>query len=214
MPSRESAGANSLASGAAMLVVIDNYDSFTWNLVQILGDLGQEPRVYRNDAVTPEELRRAGTTRLVISPGPKTPSEAGVSIAAIRALGPEVPTLGVCLGHQAIGEAYGGRTIRAARTVHGKTSLVVHEGDPLFEGIPSPVEVTRYHSLVTAPELPAPLVAIAWSADPADRGEIQAMRHRQHPVWGVQFHPESWFTNHGRRLLENFLRVARGVARG
>ena len=153
-----------------MLAVIDNYDSFTWNLVQILGDLGQEPRVYRNDAVTPEELRRAGTTRMVISPGPKTPSEAGVSIAAIRELGPEVPTLGVCLGHQAIGEAYGGRTIRAARTVHGKTSLVVHEGDRLFEGIPSPVEVTRYHSLVTAPELPAPLVAIAWSADPADRG--------------------------------------------
>lgn len=191
-----------------MLAVIDNYDSFTWNLVQILGELGHDPRVYRNDAATPEELRRAGISRLVVSPGPKTPSEAGVSIAAIRELGPDVPTLGVCLGHQAIGEAYGGRTIRATRTVHGKISSVMHNGDPLFDGIPSPMEVTRYHSLVAAPELPDSLVAIAWSADPADRGEIQAMRHRQHPVWGVQFHPESWFTDHGRRLLANFLRLA------
>ena len=191
-----------------MLAVIDNYDSFTWNLVQILGDLGQAPRVYRNDEVTPAELRSAGCTRLVISPGPKTPSEAGASVAAIRELGPDVPTLGVCLGHQAIGEAYGGRTIRAARTVHGKTSRIVHHGDPLFQGIPSPLEVARYHSLVTAPRLPAQLVAIAWSDDPADRGEIQAMRHRKHPVWGVQFHPESWFTEHGRRLLANFLRAA------
>ncbi len=191
-----------------MLAVIDNYDSFTWNLVQILGDLGQAPRVYRNDEVTPAELRSAGCTRLVISPGPKTPSEAGASVAAIRELGPDVPTLGVCLGHQAIGEAYGGRTIRAARTVHGKTSRIVHHGDPLFQGIPSSLEVARYHSLVTAPRLPPQLVAIAWSDDPADRGEIQAMRHRKHPVWGVQFHPESWFTEHGRRLLANFLRAA------
>jgi len=190
---------------AVMLAVIDNYDSFTWNLVQILGDLGEEPRVYRNDAVTTDELRRAGVTRLVISPGPRTPAEAGISIAAIRELGPRVPTLGVCLGHQAIGEAYGGRTIRAARTVHGKTSLVEHRGDPLFAGIPSPMRVTRYHSLVTDRKLPAELTPIAWSVDSADRGEIQALRHRRHPVWGVQFHPESLFTEHGPRLLENFL---------
>ena len=190
-----------------MLVVIDNYDSFTWNLVQILGELGAAPRVHRNDTVTPGALRRMGVSRLVISPGPKTPREAGVSIAAIRELGPELPVLGVCLGHQAIGEAYGGRTIRASRTVHGKTSPVVHDGDPLFAGIPSPMEVTRYHSLVTDPELPSPLRAIAWSDDPADGREVQAMRHRSHPVWGVQFHPESWFTPGGRKLLANFLRM-------
>ena len=188
-----------------MLAVIDNYDSFTWNLVQILGDLGQNPRVFRNDTVTTGELRRAGTTRLVVSPGPRTPAEAGISVAAIRELGPSTPTLGVCLGHQAIGEAYGGRTIRAAKTVHGKTSMVVHKGDPLFEGIASPMRVTRYHSLVTSPDLPDGLVPIAWSADPSDEGEIQAMRHREHPVWGVQFHPESWFTEGGRRILRNFL---------
>ena len=188
-----------------MLAVIDNYDSFTWNLVQILGELGTRPRVHRNDEVTPAELMRAGVTRLVVSPGPCTPAEAGVSVAAIRELGPHMPVLGVCLGHQAIGEAFGGRTIRAAHTVHGKTSLVTHNGDPLFAGIPSPTKVARYHSLVTAPELPDDLVAIAWSADPADGGEIQAMRHRRHPVMGVQFHPESWFTQGGRRLLRNFL---------
>ena len=189
-----------------MLAVLDNYDSFTWNLVQILGDLGQDPRVYRNDAVTPDDLRREGVTRLVVSPGPKTPSEAGISIAAIRELGSEMPTLGVCLGHQAIGEAYGGRTVRAACMVHGKTSLIEHRGDPLFAGIPSPMRVTRYHSLVTDLKLPEELDPIAWSVDPADRGEIQALRHRRHPVWGVQFHPESLFTEGGRRLLENFLR--------
>lgn len=194
-----------------MLAVIDNYDSFTWNLVQILGDLGERPRVYRNDEVTPGGLKRAGVTRMVVSPGPCTPTRAGVSVEAIRELGPLVPVLGVCLGHQAIGEAFGGRTIRAARTVHGKASMVVHDGDPLFAGIPSPMKVTRYHSLVTAPDLPAELVAIGWSADPADEGEIQAMRHRRHPVWGVQFHPESWFTEGGRRLLGNFLSLASGA---
>lgn len=194
-----------------MLAIIDNYDSFTWNLVQILGELGAEPRVFRNDAVTPAELRGLGTTRLVVSPGPCTPAEAGASVAAIRELGPTTPTLGVCLGHQAIGEAYGGRTIRAARTVHGKVSGIVHNGDPLFAGIPSPMRVARYHSLVTAPELPGGLVPIAWSADQADQGEIQALRHREHPVWGVQFHPESWFTEGGRRLLRNFLGLGGAV---
>ncbi|MCY4400049.1 MAG: aminodeoxychorismate/anthranilate synthase component II [Gemmatimonadetes bacterium] len=191
-----------------MLAVIDNYDSFTWNLVQILGDLGEDPQVYRNDAVTPEELRGAGVSRLVVSPGPCTPAKAGISVAAIRELGPAVPTLGVCLGHQAVGEAYGGRTIRAAKTVHGKTAMVVHNGDdPLFAGIRSPMLVTRYHSLVTSPRLPPGLVPIAWSDDSADEGEIQAMRHSEHPVWGVQFHPESWFTEGGRLLLRNFLEL-------
>ncbi len=190
-----------------MLAVIDNYDSFTWNLVQILGELGAGPRVFRNDEVTPADLLRLGTTRLVVSPGPCTPAEAGVSVEAIRRLGSTTPTLGVCLGHQAVGEAYGGRTVRAARTVHGKISPVTHNGDPLFSGIPSPMRVARYHSLVAAPELPDDLVPVAWSADPADRGEIQALRHREHPVWGVQFHPESWFTEGGRRLLANFLGV-------
>ncbi len=197
-----------------MLAVIDNYDSFTWNLVQILGDLGERPRVYRNDEVTPAGLRRAGVDRLVVSPGPGTPAGAGISVEAIRELGPFVPVLGVCLGHQAIGEAYGGRTVRAARTVHGKTSMVAHDGDPLFAGISSPMEVTRYHSLVAAPRLPDELVAIAWSTDPEDDGEIQAMRHRNHAIWGVQFHPESWFTEGGRRLLRNFLSLAAKARRG
>ncbi len=196
------------AAWAQMLAVIDNYDSFTWNLVQILGELGERPRVYRNDEVTTDELRGAGITRLVVSPGPCTPAEAGISVDAIRELAPAVPTLGVCLGHQAIGEAYGGKTIRATRTVHGKTSMVVHDGDPIFAGIASPMRVTRYHSLVTSPRLPEELVAIAWSTDEEEHGEIQAMRHRRHPVWGVQFHPESWFTEGGKRLLANFLALA------
>ncbi len=197
-----------------MLAIIDNYDSFTWNLVQILGDLGERPRVYRNDETTPGDLRSAGVTRLVVSPGPCTPAEAGISVEAIRELGPVMPVLGVCLGHQSIGEAFGGRTIRAARAVHGKTSQVVHDGDALFAGISSPMQVTRYHSLVTAPDLPEELVAIAWSADPADAGAIQGMRHRRHPIWGVQFHPESWFTEGGRQLLENFLTLAAHTSRG
>lgn len=191
-----------------MLAVIDNYDSFTWNLVQILGELGEEPRVFRNDAVTPAELRRMGTSRLVVSPGPCTPAEAGVSVQAIRELGPSTPTLGVCLGHQSIAEAYGGRTVRASRIVHGKVSPVRHDGDPLFADIPSPMMVARYHSLVASSPLPDALAPIAWSDDPADGGEVQALRHRQHPVWGVQFHPESWFTGGGRRLLRNFLGLA------
>jgi len=188
-----------------MLAVIDNYDSFTWNLVQLLGDLGEAPRVFRNDATTPDALRRAGASRLVVSPGPCTPREAGISVAAIRSLASAIPTLGVCLGHQAICEAYGGSTVRATRAVHGKTSPVVHDNDPLFDRVPSPFTVTRYHSLVASSPLPEGLVPIAWSADPSDKGEIQAMRHREHPVWGVQFHPESWFTEKGRRILENFL---------
>ncbi len=188
-----------------MLAVIDNYDSFTWNLVQAFGGLGQQPRVFRNDAVAVADLLEAGVDRLVVSPGPCTPAEAGVSVEAVRELGPRVPTLGVCLGHQAIGEAYGGRTVPAARCVHGKVGAVEHAGDALFAGLPSPLRVARYHSLVASPDLPPGLEPIAWSAEAADRGEVQAMRHREHPVWGVQFHPESWFTEGGTRILRNFL---------
>lgn len=190
-----------------MLAVIDNYDSFTWNLVQMFGELGEDPQVFRNDQITPGELLRRGTTRLVVSPGPCTPGEAGVSVEAIRTLGATTPVLGVCLGHQAVGEAYGGRTIRAARTVHGKIGSIRHNGDPLFAGIPEHCRVARYHSLVTSPNLPGDLVPIAWSTEPSDNGEIQAVRHREHPVWGIQFHPESWFTEGGSRMLRNFLRL-------
>jgi len=189
-----------------MILVLDNYDSFTWNLVQLLGELGAEPRVLRNDEATVEEIRSLSPSRIVISPGPCTPREAGVSVDLIRALGPSVPTLGVCLGHQAIGEAFGGRTVRASRIMHGKTAAVMHNGEGLFQGIPSPVEVARYHSLVTDPgTLPADLLVTAWS-DPDEFGEeIQGVRHRGHPIWGVQFHPESLFSQGGRTLLRNFL---------
>lgn len=191
-----------------MLIVIDNYDSFTFNLVQLLGTLGADPVVVRNDEKTVGELVEMAPERVVVSPGPCTPAEAGISIEAFTALGGRgVPMLGVCLGHQSLGEAFGGRTIRARRTMHGKTGLVRHEGDPLFEGVPSPFAAARYHSLVTDDAvLPAELEAIAWSTDPADRGEIQAVRHRELPLWGVQFHPESLFGEHGDRILENFLR--------
>ena len=190
-----------------MLLVIDNYDSFTFNLVQFLGDLGAEPVVVRNDQHTVDELLSWGPERVVVSPGPCTPSEAGVSIDVFRRFGPKgTPTLGVCLGHQSMGEAFGGRTVRAHRIMHGKTGPVRHEGVGILDGIPSPFQVARYHSLVTdASVLPAALEPIAWSGDPADDGEIQAMRHREYPLWGVQFHPESHFSEHGKRLLANFM---------
>jgi anthranilate synthase component 2 len=190
-----------------MLLVIDNYDSFTFNLVQYLGELGTEPVVVRNDQRTVSELQRLGPSRVVVSPGPCTPAEAGISIEALRRLGGQgIPMLGVCLGHQSLGEAFGGRTVRARRLMHGKTGEIRHTGDGLFEGIPSPFEVARYHSLVTdETSLPEALVPTAWSTDPADDGEVQAMRHRDLPLWGVQFHPESLFSQHGKRLLENFL---------
>lgn len=193
-----------------MLIVIDNYDSFTWNLVQILGDLGAEATVFRNDELSVAELRKLGVSRLVISPGPGRPAEAGVSVAAVQELGSSVPTLGVCLGHQAIGESYGAATVRASRTVHGKVSQIVHNSDLLFAGVPSPMTVARYHSLVVSPPLPAGLQSIAWSIDEGGDKEIQAMRHRKHPVWGVQFHPESWFTEGGCRILANFLALPPG----
>ncbi|MEK9501174.1 anthranilate synthase component II [Gaopeijia maritima] len=188
-----------------MLLVLDNYDSFTFNLVQFLGELGADPTVVRNDEYTVDEIRSMAPDRIVVSPGPCTPAEAGISVELIRALGPTTPVLGVCLGHQAIGEAFGGVTIRARRVMHGKTDPVEHDGTGLFEGLPSPLTVTRYHSLVTDPErLPDSLEPIAWSYDSGER-EIQAMRHREHPVWGVQFHPESLFSQDGRLLLANFL---------
>lgn len=192
-----------------MILVVDNYDSFTFNLVQFLGELGASMTVKRNDEMTVGEVLTMAPERIVVSPGPCTPSEAGICVDLIRAMAGRTPILGVCLGHQSIAEAYGGRTVRATRTVHGKVSPIRHNGDPIFAGIPSPMLVTRYHSLVASSPLPRGLEPIAWSNDPADGGEIQALRHRAHPVWGVQFHPESWFTEGGRRLLRNFLGLAR-----
>jgi anthranilate synthase component 2 len=191
-----------------MLLVIDNYDSFTYNLVQYLGELGENPHVVRNDAITLDEVGALGATAIVISPGPKTPAEAGICIPLIKRFGSQIPILGVCLGHQAIGEAYGGRVVRAPRGVmHGKTSRVLHDGTGLFEGVPSPLEVMRYHSLVVeAGSLPAALTVTATAVD--DSTEVHAMKHVSHPVWGVQFHPESILTQHGKRILENFLRMA------
>jgi anthranilate synthase component 2 len=188
-----------------MILVLDNYDSFTFNLVQALGALGAEPTVLRNDERTVEEIRAMAPDRIVVSPGPCTPGEAGVSVELIRALGPTVPTLGVCLGHQAIGEAFGGRTVRARRVMHGKTAPVRHGGKGILKGLPSPFTVARYHSLVTDPAvLPEALEAVAWTDLPGE-DEVQAVRHRTFPVWGVQFHPESLFGEHGDALLRNFL---------
>src|SRR6058998_3946080 len=195
-----------------MLFVLDNYDSFTYNLVQYFGALGEEPAVYRNDAITVQGVLELKPTVAVISPGPCTPGEAGIAIPLVQALAGKVPVLGVCLGHQAIGEAFGGKVVRADRLMHGKTCQVIHEEDELFEGIPSPVTGMRYHSLVVEPaSLPKDLVITAWSADRPKDAEIMAMKHRRHPIYGVQFHPESIGTDHGKRLLENFLGVARAM---
>jgi anthranilate synthase/aminodeoxychorismate synthase-like glutamine amidotransferase len=191
-----------------MLLVLDNYDSFTYNLVQYLGELGENPIVKRNDEITVDDIGTMGVTRMVISPGPCTPSEAGITVSAIRRWGKTIPTLGVCLGHQAIGEAYGGRVVRARTLMHGKTSRITHDGKGLFENVPNPLEVMRYHSLVVETgTLPAELEVLARSAD--DSSEIHAIRHRQHPVWGVQFHPESILTQNGKDILRNFLTLAR-----
>jgi anthranilate synthase/aminodeoxychorismate synthase-like glutamine amidotransferase len=192
-----------------MLFVLDNYDSFTYNLVQYLGELGAEPAVYRNDAVTVEEVLALKPKAAVLSPGPCTPSDAGILVPLVTALAGKIPVLGVCLGHQAIGQAFGGKVVRAERLMHGKTSGVVHDGDALFEGIPSPLTGMRYHSLVVEPQsLPKELQVTAWSAERPKGAEIMAMRHRTLPIYGVQFHPESIGTEHGKRLLQNFLVVA------
>ncbi len=191
-----------------MILVIDNYDSFTWNLVQYLGELGTEPVVKRNDELSVDEIEQLAPQKIVISPGPCTPNEAGVSVDLIRRLGPTTPILGVCLGHQSIGAAYGGQVVRAERVMHGKTSPIRHAGAGIFRGIPSPLQVARYHSLVIEPStLPEELEVLATTDEAGHETEIQAVRHREHPVWGVQFHPESIASEHGHDLLRNFLRL-------
>ena len=184
--------------------MIDNYDSFTYNLVQYLGELGQEVQVHRNDQISVAEIERARPTHIVISPGPCTPTEAGVSVETIQKLGGKIPILGVCLGHQAIGQAYGGRIVRAKELMHGKTSMIQHTGQGVFRGLPSPFQATRYHSLVIErASLPECLEITAWTDD----GEIMGVRHKRLAVEGVQFHPESILTQHGHALLKNFLTV-------
>lgn len=191
-----------------MILVIDNYDSFTYNLVQYLGELGAEVVVRRNDAITVDEIGRLAPSAMVVSPGPCTPSEAGVTVEAIRRWGPTIPTLGVCLGHQAIGQAYGGDVVRADRVMHGKTSEICHDETGIFAGLPSPMTVMRYHSLIVdRASMPASLEIVAVAKD--DPLEVHAVRHREHPVYGVQFHPESIMTPQGKALLENFLELAR-----
>jgi para-aminobenzoate synthetase component 2 len=187
-----------------MILVIDNYDSFTYNLVQYLGQLGADVQVFRNDAITAEQADALRPTHVLVSPGPCTPNEAGASCEIIARLGPKVPTLGVCLGHQCIGQVYGGRVVRAERLMHGKTSMIRHNGRGLFAGIPSPFEAVRYHSLlVERASLPDCLEITAETAE----GEIMGLQHKVHLVYGVQFHPESILTQHGMALLQNFLAV-------
>ncbi len=185
-----------------MLLMIDNYDSFTYNLVQYLGELGQEVRVVRNDDVTVEEIGRLAPEHIVISPGPCTPNEAGVSLPVIARFAGKIPILGVCLGHQAIGQAFGGRIVHAKTLMHGKVSPIHHAGTGVFRGLPSPFNATRYHSLaIERASCPAELEITAWTDD----GEIMGVRHRSMAVEGVQFHPESILTEHGHALLRNFL---------
>jgi anthranilate synthase component II len=184
-----------------VLIVIDNYDSFTYNLVQYFGELGAEPRVFRNDQVTVDALKALRPTHIVISPGPGGPEDGGISNDVLRAFGPETPLLGVCLGHQCIGHVYGGVVGRAPRLMHGKTSSVYHDGKGLFYGVPSPFKATRYHSLIVEEPLPDSLQVTAFTRD----GEVMSLRHKEYPTVGVQFHPESILTEHGKRILQNFL---------
>lgn len=185
-----------------MILLLDNYDSFVWNLARYVRELGREPLVRRNDAITLEEIAALAPTHIIISPGPCTPSEAGISVATIRRFGSAVPVLGVCLGHQAIGAAYGARVVRAGRPMHGKTSEVSHDGTGLFAGLPNPFTATRYHSLVLeGASLPEELQVIGTAED----GEIMGVRHRDHPVVGTQFHPESVLTEVGHRIVGRFL---------
>jgi anthranilate synthase component II len=191
-----------------VLLVIDNYDSFTYNLVQYLGELGAEVLVKRNDEITVDQIGEMQPDALVLSPGPCAPTQAGITVAAIQRYGEHIPTLGVCLGHQAIGEAYGGEVVRAGKVMHGKTSAIEHDGKGIFAGIPSPMEVMRYHSLVVErSSLPPCLEIVAVAAH--DRREIHGVRHKTHPVYGVQFHPESVMTPNGKQLLKNFLDLTR-----
>ena len=187
-----------------MILVIDNYDSFTYNLVQYIGELGESVEVFRNDSITVDEIRRLKPDRLVISPGPGVPSAAGVSVEAVRELSEEMPIFGVCLGHQAIAEAFGGRIIRAPYLMHGKTSEICHDSSTIFKGVPYRFKATRYHSLIVEKEsLPGSLEVSATTPD----GVIMGLRHKDRPVEGVQFHPESVMTEHGKEMLMNFLKL-------
>lgn len=184
-----------------MIIVIDNYDSFTYNLVQYLGELGQEIKVFRNDQVTLEEIRELKPDHIVISPGPGTPNDGGISLDVLREFGPSTPIFGVCLGHQCIGQAYGGKITRAPRLMHGKVSSVYHNSDGIFSGVPSPFNATRYHSLIVEEPIPDDLEVTAFTS----QGEVMGVRHKTYPTVGVQFHPESILTEHGKRILQNFL---------
>jgi anthranilate synthase/aminodeoxychorismate synthase-like glutamine amidotransferase len=187
-----------------MLLVIDNYDSFTYNLVQYFGELGANPQVKRNDAITPDEVEKMKPQKIVISPGPGRPEEAGISMELIRKFGVKIPILGVCLGHQCMGEVYGGKVVRAGRLMHGKTSPIQHDGKGVFQGLPNPFEATRYHSLIVEKNsVPSCLEVCAETAE----GEIMGLRHREYPVHGVQFHPESILSKEGKDLLANFLKI-------
>jgi len=187
-----------------MILILDNYDSFTYNLVQYFGELGAEMKIVRNDALTVDQVKALAPERICISPGPCTPNEAGISLDLIREMGSTTPILGVCLGHQSIGQVYGGDVVRADRLMHGKTSPILHEGRSVFGGMPSPFEATRYHSLIVKRDtLPDCLDITAWT----EEGEIMGLQHKEHPVHGVQFHPESILTQDGKRLLENFLKL-------
>jgi anthranilate synthase component II len=189
-----------------VIAVIDNYDSFTYNLVQYLGTLGAEPVVHRNDAIRVDALAALPLEGLVISPGPGEPRDAGISEEAIRVFSGRIPILGVCLGHQALGEVFGGRVVRAQRLMHGKTSPILHQGRGLFAGIENPFEATRYHSLIVERDsIPDVLEKVAWTPE----GEIMGLKHREHETWGVQFHPESVLTTSGLKLIENFLTLCR-----
>jgi anthranilate synthase/aminodeoxychorismate synthase-like glutamine amidotransferase len=187
-----------------MIAVIDNYDSFTYNLVQLIGEIDRDVQVFRNDKITPSELGDLHPDHIVISPGPGNPSEAGISKEVVQQLGPHIPLLGVCLGHQCIGEAFGGKIIRAPRLMHGKTSQIYHYNEDLYIGLSSPFEATRYHSLIVAEPLPDVLKATAFTSE----GELMGLRHRTFPIFGVQFHPESILTSAGRQLLENFMGIS------
>ena len=184
-----------------MIAVIDNYDSFTYNLVQYLGELGADIKVFRNDQVTIDHLVTLSPTHLVISPGPGNPNDGGISNEAIRYFTGKIPVLGVCLGHQCLGAVYGGVVKRAPRLMHGKTSPIYHRGQGIFDGLPSPFEATRYHSLIVEEPVPGCLEVIAFTSE----GEVMGLRHKDHPTYGVQFHPESILTKHGKQLLKNFL---------
>ena len=189
-----------------MIVIIDNYDSFTYNLVQYLGELEPDIRVFRNDAIDIAGVAAIDPDGIIVSPGPRTPKEAGITVELIKALGPKIPLLGVCLGHQSIGAAFGGDIIRAERIMHGKISAITHTGNPLFAGVPSPFQATRYHSLIiqrdTCPE------ELEITAETA-AGEIMAVAHKQHPIWGLQFHPESILTEPGKQIVKNFMNLVK-----